>query len=514
MRKSNLLFSLFGCQSIISFLFLFLFPIPLFSQTKDFKSFLDQKMSFQDARHLLVRTGFCASPKEIQAFQNLTPREGVKKILSTMNTKPETTPPSWLNEPYEDLRKFRRELKQLSPEEQRAMLKLMRRMVRDRQWQLKGWWMKEMVHTSSPFTERMVLFWHNHFTSSLKKCRSPKLMYQQLQLYRKFAKGNFKKFVKAVTRNPAMIIYLDTRTNRKGKPNENFARELMELFTLGEGHYTEEDIKQSARAFTGYSFNPYTGEFFLRPRQHDWGKKKFMGKEGYFLGDDIVDIIFQKKAVSLYITRKLWKEFISPNPAEEEVERLAKIFRDSKYELEPLLEAIFTSPYFWDPKNRGTLIKSPIEMVIGTIRLFQFYVKDYSILARAAAQLGQNPLDPPNVKGWEGGIRWITTSTLLYRRQILMNFIRGFGGRSLDNIRKLGKGRGMGKGEMMKMAGKAMEKKMMSLLDIPQNMDSSRQVKYITRLLLPLPPVQPIENPKNVLDVVQHCLLDISYQLK
>lgn len=501
-------------KGLVLFFLLFCVPLVLWADQKDWEKFLSQKMSWADARHLLSRAAFGGTPKEIEALTGLTYGEVVKKMIGEMKTAPSSPVPFWIDEAPVNQRELRQKLQSLPEEERKEMIRLIRRMQNERQWELKGWWIQEMCTTPTPLTEKMTLFWHNHFTSSLQKCRSTRLMHNQIQLYRKFAKGNFKSFVKAVTKDPAMAIYLDSQTNRKGKPNENFGRELMELFTLGEGHYTEADIKQAARAFTGYTINQAMGKFHFRPRLHDWGKKTFMGQEGYFEGDDIVDIIFQKEQVSLYITQKLWKEFISPTPNSEEVRRLAEIFRKNNYDVAPLLEALFTSPHFWDSKNRGTLIKSPVELIVGTVRLFGSPVKKNEILARACAQLGQNVLDPPNVKGWEGGGRWITTTTLLLRRQVLMNVVRGV--QLKGNNKKFKKLKGKQKEKMMAkmmMRKKMMAKKMMEQLgmdSIPENQRSEK----LKNILLPIGPVLPSEGEMDLMELVEHYLLDIAYQLK
>jgi hypothetical protein len=218
-----------------------------------------------------------------------------------------------------------------------------------------------------------------------------------------------------------MIIYLDNLSNRKGTANENYARELMELFTLGEGHYTEQDIKESARAFTGWHMNRQTEEFFLNQRLHDEGDKTFMGQTGNLNGDQIVEIILKRPEAAEYIVGKMWLEFISETPDPAEVKRLAKVFRDADYEIKPLVEALLLSPAFRDPANQGKLIKSPVDLLVGTVRTFDLPVRDADLL------------DPPNVKGWPGGESWIDSNTLLIRNQSLASIFENAKGQGRDS---------------------------------------------------------------------------------
>ena len=197
-----------------------------------------------------------------------------------------------------------------------------------------------MLTTPSPLTEKMVLFWHNHFVSSLQKVRSPVLMYRQNALLRKHALGYFGDLLHEVAKDPAMVIYLDSASNRKGQPNENFAREVMELFTLGEGNYGENDIKEAARAFTGWSLDPDTGEFVVRPLIHDDGVKTVLGRSGNFDGDAVLDILLAQPQTAEFIVAKLWREFVSPTPDPAEVKRIARMFRDNRYNIKVALRAL------------------------------------------------------------------------------------------------------------------------------------------------------------------------------
>jgi uncharacterized protein (DUF1800 family) len=250
-------------------------------------------------------------------------------------------------------------------------------------------------------------------------------MYRQNVLLRSQALGNFATLLHAIARDPAMLVWLDNARSRREAPNENFAREVMELFTLGEGHYGERDVKEAARAFTGWSLERETGEYRFRPAFHDFGEKTVLGRTGRLDGDDVIDILLARPETARFVVAKLWREFISPEPNAAEVERWARLFRESRYEVKPLLRAMLTSEAFWSKDNRGALVKSPIDLVVGTLRTFDMRPFDLRPAVFACAALGQNPMSPPNVKGWPGGDAWITSATLLARKQWVDRVFRG-----------------------------------------------------------------------------------------
>ncbi len=379
---------------------------------------------YDRARHLLCRTGFGPTHAEIVRASKLAPRDVVSHLLKHARTSATLAPPSWSSE-VPLLLARRAKIKMASGKKEKQRLrKQSNAIAATRGLELKGWWYAEMTRTDSPLTELMTLFWHNHFTSSLKAVKSPVLLYRQNVTLRAHALGNFRTLLRAVVRDPAMIVYLDNRTNRKRKPNENFARELLELFTLGEGHYTEKDIKEAARAFTGWHIDRKTGGFRVNARQHDAGQKTFMGKTGALDGDDVVDTILANPRASEYVTERLWRAFVSPTPDAKAVTRLAKVLRDADYELAPLMAALLTSPEMLDPAQAGSLIKSPVQLIVGTLKLFQIVPESSKVLTAAGRRLGQDLFDPPNVKGWPGGEAWITTDTLLARQHLLSRFFR------------------------------------------------------------------------------------------
>lgn len=381
----------------------------------------EQAIGADDARHLLTRTGFGASPLQIAEFARYSRREAVERLFSGTSATTQSPPPAEVLE-YVSPRRFR----DASEDEKKAM----QRDLRQRGFLLRAWWLSEMANASAPLTERMTLFWHNHFTSSLEKVKAPVLMARQNQLLRRHALGNFSEMLHAVGRDPAMLVYLDGAQSRKGQPNENFAREVMELFTLGEGHYTEQDIKEAARAFTGWSIEPETGEFRWRPFAHDDGVKTVLGQTGRLDGDSVLDVLLARPETAEFIVAKLWREFVSPTPSSGEVRRISAGFRDSGYRIAPTLRALLLSDAFWATENRAVLVKSPIDLVVGTLRTLDMAPTDAAAALPyvfATAQMDQNLLAPPNVKGWPGGDVWINSKTLLARRQFVERLLRDEG---------------------------------------------------------------------------------------
>jgi uncharacterized protein (DUF1800 family) len=393
-------------------------------------------MGFDDARHLLSRTSFGATPAEIRTIEPLDFTVAVDRLLSKPRRLATTPAPAWANEPLSFIRQQRqaaRENKKEKPaSEGKKEVNAAQRLVREQGLELRDWWVEEMLVTDQPLGEKMTLFWHNHFTSSQQQVQCAPALLAQNALFRREALGNFATLLKAVARDPAMLIYLDGVRNVSRQPNENFARELLELFTLGEGHYSEADIKNAARAFTGWSIDREDGRFVDRERQHDEGEKTFLGHHGRFTGDDILAILLRHPRTAETIVEKLWREFVSLKPDKGEVTRLAAVFRGHAYEMKPLLRAMFLAPAFRDSANRGALIKSPVELIVGTVHMLGLPVPDRTPLVRMMAGLGQSPFDPPNVKGWPGGESWITTSTLLLRQQFLRRIIEATTVWSLD----------------------------------------------------------------------------------
>ena len=275
-------------------------------------------------------------------------------------------------------------------------------------------WLDEMVNGQSPMREKMAFFWHGHFA-----CRDINIFFQQklLQEIRINAIENFGDLLKAVSKSAAMLSFLNNQQNKKQHPNENFAREVMELFTLGRGNYTEHDIKEAARAFTGWGFN-ISGEFQFRPFQHDNGSKSFLGKYGNFDGDDILNILLEQKQTATFITKKIYKFYVNDNIDEEKITWLSNRFYQSNYNIASLMKDIFTSDWFYNEKNIAVKIKSPVELLVGIRKLLPMEIENPEIQLLFERALGQVLFYPPNVAGWPGGTNWIDSSSLMLRLQI------------------------------------------------------------------------------------------------
>jgi uncharacterized protein (DUF1800 family) len=374
---------------------------------------LAQPLGAERAKLLLTRAGFAPSADEIARFAPLDAHAAVERLLAEVRTTAQTPAPGWVDEPI------------VSPRALRAMSDEQRKAERQRairqSLELRAWWLREMVDTSSALTERMTLFWHNHFVSAQPKVRWAQLMYRQNVLLRRHALGNFGALLHAVARDPAMLIYLDSATNRRGAPNENFARELMELFTLGEGRYSESDVREAARAFTGWSVDPDSGTFVFRRAVHDDGEKTVLGRSGRFDGDAVLDLLLEHPATARFIVAKLWREFVSPQPDAERVEQIAQRFRASGYEIRVALRELLLQPEVTARDQDNALVKSPAELVVGFVRQARAELAHPIGGAIALAAMGQNLFAPPNVRGWPGGEAWINTQTLLARKQFLAN---------------------------------------------------------------------------------------------
>jgi len=370
-------------------------------------------MGGDDARHLLNRSIFGPTVAEIAEFSALSRQEAVDRLLTPVPGEPRTPIPPELTEYVKPSM-----LRDLPPEQRERAQKEMHQ----RGLELRAWWLAEMLAAPTPaaaLRERMTLFWHNHFVSSQQKVKSVKLMLDQNLLLRRYALGSFGELLHAVGKDPAMLVYLDTAASRKEQPNENFAREVMELFTLGEGHYHETDIKEAARAFTGWSIEPATGAYRWRPFIHDRDVKTVLGRRGDFDGDDVLDILLARRETAEFVTAKLWREFVSPTPDSREVARIAARFRDSGYDIRTAMRELLLSPAFWAPENRLALTKSPVDLVVGTWRTSELPGADLKPAVHALRAMGQDLFAPPNVKGWPGGEAWIDANTLLLRKQFV-----------------------------------------------------------------------------------------------
>lgn len=358
-------------------------------------------------KHLYWRAGFGLSPAEWAEKKPMPLRKAVDELFSQAR-KPALLPVPELDLPSEPRMLDREQIQERQ------------RMERQRVLESNFSWLQRMANPQEPaLLERMTLFWHGHFACDID---NSVLAVQYLNTLRSHALGKFRDLVVAIAREPAMIRYLNNQQNRKDQPNENFARELLELFTIGRGNYTETDIKEGARAFTGWS-STLRGEYIFRPGQHDYDRKTFFGKTGNFDGTDIIDLILERKETALFIVKKIYRYFVNETGPEERIHALALEFYASGYDISRLMQTIFGSDWFYLPENMGNKIKSPVELLAGMIRSLGLQFEDGLGAVFIQRALGQVLFHPPNVAGWPGGKSWIDNSTLMTRLNLPTIFL-------------------------------------------------------------------------------------------
>ncbi|MCX6318363.1 MAG: DUF1800 domain-containing protein [Bacteroidetes bacterium] len=364
-------------------------------------------------QHLMWRAGFGPAVEQLPDLSAYTPKQFYKALVKASEKKPEyiDVADDYLKGLFMGAEEIGRQQRKELPE---ADKKKAQQKNREGVRNLNMYWMHEMVNSATQFREKMAFFWHGHFA-----CRNLNVFYQQglLDVLRRNALGNFGTMLKEVSKSAAMLNFLNNQQNRKDHPNENFAREVMELFTLGRGHYTENDIKEAARAFTGWAAN-LRGDFIFRRFQHDDESKTVLGRTGNFDGSDVLDILLEEKQTALYITQKIYKFFVNDTPDTEKINWLADRFYKSGYEISKLMEDIFTSEWFYDEINIGAKIKSPVELLVGIQRMLPMKLENEEALMLLQRVLGQLLFYPPNVAGWPGGKSWIDSSTLMMRMRI------------------------------------------------------------------------------------------------
>lgn len=356
-------------------------------------------------KHLYARAGFGIRFEDLHDKQNWSIKKSVKKLLQASDIR---EPLKAVTENI-DLRP--RRYNDLTEEERRMLNQ--ERNVQEKALNIA--WLKQMSDTEAQLREKMTLFWHNHFA-----CNVGNAYYQQElnNIQRANALGNFKTMLLQVSQTPAMLQFLNNQQNQKNRPNENFARELMELFTLGRGHYTEQDVKESARAFTGWAYNGKDGTYKFNNNAHDNGMKTFLGKTANYCGEDILNIITDNKQTATYICTKLYRYLVNEVPDDTHVAQMADVFYNSNYEITPLLKFLFEADWFYEDKNIGNLVKSPVEFLVGLNRQFYIAYQNPDVLTQFQRALGQVLFRPPNVAGWPGGRAWIDSSSLMYRIKI------------------------------------------------------------------------------------------------
>lgn len=365
----------------------------------------DEKTRIQ---HLSRRAGFGSDPALI--YHHKGSKKWSRFLKETISGSKKKPAPITVSETPEFTRMIQMRGKKLTPEERKNIRKKSREGMKN----LNLAWIDEMVSTKYPFREKMAFFWHGHFA-----CRVNNVLHNQLMLdvIRQNALGNFKDLLFGISKSPAMLQFLNNQQNRQQHPNENFGREVMELFTMGRGNYTEKDVKEGSRAFTGWGFNRY-GEFVFRPRVHDNGIKTFLGKTGNFNGDDILNIILEQKATAHHVTHKIYRFFVNDIPDETIVHELADKFYESNYNIASLMGSLFKSDDFYHRQNMGNLIKSPVELLVGMRRTIPVDFGKDKVQLPFQRLMDQVLFYPPNVGGWPGGRSWIDSSTLLFRMRL------------------------------------------------------------------------------------------------
>ena len=406
----------------------------------DLASIAPSDWNYDFAAHLLERAGFGGTPEEIQALARLSPAEAVRRLVYFQNIE-NTLPPfdhSGIHDPgLEPFPESRPAVTKMAKEKGEALgIKVkaggdrplqpivnkfffwLRASVLETQ-RVAYWWGNRMLATRRPLEEKMALFWHGHFAVNEAKVRDYRKTLGQLELFHKYGTGNFRDLLVAVAQDPAMLSFLDAGVNVKGSANENFAREIMELFTMGVGNYSEKDVREAARAFTGWNYVDL--KFVVNKDQHDDSQKTFLGATGNFDGVDVIDIILKQPATSRFIAGKIYRYFVRQELTSEVQDNLGTMLRASNYNVAPLLETIFLSRDFYSSASVGTQIKSPVQLAISTYKKLGLTevpgVPDFNI---ATGTLGQRLFAPPTVAGWSGGRSWMTPGLLLERG----NFVR------------------------------------------------------------------------------------------
>ena len=364
-------------------------------------------------QHLLWRAAFGPMAENVASLDNISPKELWKTLLNTSVEVPVKM--NIATDPRTDKAYMNEDGTPMQYQKMDAITrKLLAVQYRDDLKNMNIAWLNNMINSKAQLREKLTFFWHGHFA-----CRSRNAMYSQdiFNIIRENALGNFGDMLRAVSKSPAMLQFLNNQQNRKGHPNENFAREVMELFTLGRGNYTENDVKEAARAFTGWAFDK-DGTFDFKKKVHDAESKTILGQTGNYDGDDVLNILLKNPQTANFICKKMYKFFVNEKVDDANVQYLAKRFFKNNYDIKKLLEDIFTSDWFYDEKNIGTKIKSPVELMVGIRRFLPLTMDNDDAQLLFQRVLGQILFYPPNVAGWPSGKSWIDSSTLMVRLQI------------------------------------------------------------------------------------------------
>lgn len=384
----------------------------------------NRKWNYTTAAHLLNRAGFGGPPAEIEQLLKLGPEKAVAQLVDFEKIPDPTLDPEWAKPNTNRLEEMAA-MRKATEEERRMKVREDQRLQRERVTELRGWWFERMAKGPRPLQEKLVLFWHGHFATSTEKVRDTYLLWRQNELFRRLATGNWRDLLIEVGRDPAMMIYLDQAQSRKQNPNENFAREVMELFALGEGHYTEKDITEGARALTGWSLDETRQKFQFRSVFHDDGEKTIFGRTGNFDGEDFLEAIANHPQTGKHITARLWNFFAGEMPDTELNTALAEVFTKNGGNFKTFLRVMFRSEEFYGPAVIRNQVKSPVQWLVGAVRMLESDLPPALMCWALTRNLGQDLFAPPNVKGWDGGLSWITTNHLLTRYNEAAALVQG-----------------------------------------------------------------------------------------
>jgi uncharacterized protein (DUF1800 family) len=373
------------------------------------------RWDFKMAAHLSNRAGFGGSPSEIERLADLDHDKAISSLIDYEVIPDLTLNPDWAKPDPVRMAKIRDVNQHGTPEEKKQLQQENNKLLQLQIIELRGWWLQRMARGPRPFQEKMVLFWHGHFATSVDKVRDAYYMWRQNELFRRLATGSWQQLLTDAGQDPAMLVWLDQAQSQKAHPNENFAREVMELFSLGEGHYTEHDISEGARALTGWSLDRLEQKYVYRPFFHDNGDKTFLGRTGNLDGDDVIAQIISQPQSARFITAKIWNYFAGQAPSDKLNDALAAVFRANGNNFKPFLRVMFRSEEFYSDDIVRNQVKSPVQWLIGSVRMLECDLPPTLVSWGMLRQLGQDLFAPPNVKGWDGGITWITTNTLLTR---------------------------------------------------------------------------------------------------
>lgn len=389
------------------------------------KPLSSNRWNYQMAAHLLNRAGFGGPPLAIQQLADLQMAEAVSYLLDYEKIPDPTPAPEWAHPEPERIAALRQVYKTGTLDERRQAQQAEQKMQYQRMIELRGWWLNRMAKGPRPFQEKMTLFWHGHFATSVEKVHEAYYMWRQNELFRRLATDNWLRLLLEMGKDPAMLIWLDQAESRKEHANENFAREVMELFALGIGNYTEKDVTEGARALTGWSLDRQEQRYIYRPQYHDDGIKTYLGLTGNLNGDDVIAQIVAQPASGKFITAKIWNYFAGQMPSPQLNEALAETFRANGNNFKPFLRVMFSSEEFYSPDIVRNEVKSPTQWLVGSSRMLENDLPPAIICMGITRSLGQDLFAPPNVKGWDGGLNWITTNTLLSRYNEAATLVTG-----------------------------------------------------------------------------------------